>query len=208
MNLKKTLVTLAATAMLYAGAPGRAEAYEPVKGRTLETYVEMKDETDSPARVWAFFKTGLKYASDKEGEFKNYKGEKRTLGNDYMQDPVDTYLRGKGDCECYAALAYDWLKEAGYEAKIISFFAKGKNSGHAVCAVKDRGKWSYLGCDAYKRGYSSIEELVAKNEPNWAVYYELTLDQKRSTGDRASNEVYRDDEAKEEWEDYIKSQKE
>lgn len=207
MNLKKTLVTLAATVMLYAATPGRADAYTPVKGRTLETYVETKDKTDTPAKVWAFFKTGLKYAHDKPGEFINYKGEKRTLGYDYMQEPTDTYLKGSGDCECYAALAQDWLAAAGYETKIISYFAKGNNSGHAICAVKDDEKWSYLGCDAYRGGYSSIEELVAKNKPDWAVYYELTLDQTRKTGDRASNEVYRDAEAKEEWEDYINSQR-
>lgn len=207
MNLKKTLVTLAATVMLYAGAPGTVEAYKPTRGRTIETYVEMKDKTSTPAKTWAFFQIGLTYASDKKGEFKNYKGEKRTLGNDYMQDPIDTYIRGKGDCDDYAALAHDWLKEAGYETKMIAYFAKGKNSGHAVCTVKDRGKWSYLGCDAYKRGYNSIEELVAKNEPNWAVFYELTLDQTRPTGDKASNEVYRNEAAKKEWEAYIKSQK-
>ncbi|MEK6959841.1 MAG: transglutaminase-like domain-containing protein [Nanoarchaeota archaeon] len=207
MNLKKTLVTIVATAMLYAGAPGMAEAYRPVRGRTLETYVETKDKTDTPAKIWAFFKTSIKYASDKEGKFKNHKGEERTLGNDYMQDPIDTYLRGKGDCDDYAALAHDWLKEAGYETKMISYFAKGKKTGHAICAIKDDGKWSYLGCDNYKKGYTRIEELVAKNEPNWAVYYELTLDQTRPTGDRASNEVYRNEAAKKEWERYIKSQK-
>lgn len=205
MNLKKTIATLAATLLLYAGNPCQSKAYRPVPGRTLETYIEEKAKNNTPARVRTFFLKSIKYAADCPGKFVDYKGKRRQLINDYMQDPVDTYLRGKGDCEDYAELAHNWLTACGYETKVIAFFEKNKNSGHAICAVKENGRWAYLGNDAYSKWYNSISELVARNEPDWAVYFELVQDETRKTGDKIINPVYRDEKQKKLWKSYVES---
>ena len=85
-----------------------------------------------------------------------------------MQDPIDTYLRGSGDCEDYAALAAEWLTSHGYEAKIVIFDYADDDDLHAICAAKEHGKWSYLGNDGYRQGYTTIEDLVESESSGWA----------------------------------------
>lgn len=180
-----------------------ADAYTPKRGRTLDTYKEWREKTDTPSNVHDFFEQYLDEYPDRAGFFTTYSGQTREVGDDYMQNPVDTYLRGGGDCEDYAALAADWLAHHQYETKIIFFYGSGK--GHAVCAVKENDMWSYLGNDAYKKGYSSIEELVKRNaarlDMNLDSYYEIFQDDAAFTGwSTAASLLIRSDRTEESYE--------
>jgi Transglutaminase-like domain. len=84
----------------------------------------MEKQTDTPTKVNKFLEDHIRYASDKAGKFTNYKGQTRDISDDYMQDGIDTYLRGLGDCEDYANIASDYLQNHGYETKIIAFYEK------------------------------------------------------------------------------------
>ena len=215
MKLNKTLLSLTAAALLYAGTPADAQlviiqeprqtevdesdTYAAPPGRNLNTYLATRGQRNTPDKVWEFFKNnGVVYRKDLECLFRSSDGTRRIIPGDFMQEPIDTYLLGTGDCEDYAALAKDWLNAAGYPAKMIGYFERGKKTGHVVCAVKDGNTVSYLGCDKYITGYPSIAELIHKNAPGWGVYYELTLDRNNPSGQRIFNEIYRDEAARKE----------
>ncbi|MEK6960265.1 MAG: hypothetical protein AABX47_03770 [Nanoarchaeota archaeon] len=197
MNLKKKCLSLIVATALNAGMPRISESYTPLPGRTIDSYAAIKKKMDRPDKVWAYFNSSaITYRKDQEGIFVGYDNTLRIVGKDYMQDPIDTYLSGEGDCEDYAALAADWLSAAGLPSKIIGFFERGNKNGHHICAVQYHGVWFYLGNEDYNGPYPSIQALIEKNEPNWAVYYEATLDQTKGAGERVFNEIYRNDAAK------------
>ncbi len=167
----KSLQALIASALLATSC----FAYEPVATRTKETYQRDKQSTASPALVWEFYRRGgLKFIPDIAMTFKDHTGQIRHIGDDYMMHPIDTYLRGGGECEEYAALAVDWLKAHGYRAYIVgvwTVYQNQKTIGHAFCAVKEKDSWSYLGNDAYKTGFMSINDMVKKKFGEQSYYF-------------------------------------
>jgi len=219
MKLNKTLLGLTAAAILYTGTPADAQmiiikepryqeslskSYATRPGRNLNTYLETKRQRNTPAKVWEFFKSGgIEYVSDQDYVLKSHDGTIRIIRDDFMQDPIDTYNVGKGDCEDYAAIAQDWLTAAGFEAKIIGYFGSGKRTGHVICAVREQNGWSCLANDVYVRGYSSIKDMVNKIKPDWTAYYELALDKRHGSGMRIFNEVYRNNASRDELESFI-----
>jgi len=204
MDLKKKCLSLIVAAALHTGMPGISESYTPLPGRTLDSYAQIRKLMDRPDKLWAYFNSGeITYRKDQESLFESYDGTARIVGKDYMQDPIDTYLSGEGDCKDYAALAANWLSAAGLPVKIIGFFERGNNTGHHICAVQYHGVWFYLGNEDYNGPYRSLHALIEKNEPNWAVYYEATLDQTKDAGERVFNEVYRDGSSRRQFERYI-----
>lgn len=80
----------------------------------------------------------------------NYTYEKDI--HDYWQTPLETILRGKGDCEDLAILSHAVLSNKGYKPQIYAFtyYTQKGLSGHAVCLVRGKvtGKY-YLISDTH-----------------------------------------------------------
>ncbi len=153
-------------------------AYQPMRGRTVETYNEWKEKTKTPEAMNEFMNNHLHGIPDSPEEFVNHRGEKKYVGHDYMYEPIDIYLRGGGDCEDYAALAADWLRYHGYETHIILF---GECS-HAACAVRNGATWSYLGTDGYFSGYKNLETLIRQNAISFEKSLEMLPDTEAESG--------------------------
>ncbi len=177
-----TLVALLSSALpLYGDTP--------LLRRTVATYTLLKQETKTPAAVNLFIKKYLRYIPDEAGEYTNYLGQKKQVYNDYMYNPVDTYLRGGGDCEDYAALAVDWLRFHGHEAKIIACYHKNKKGGHALCVVKENGNWSYIDNGGYRSKYQTIDKLVKDACEDVRRYCDIVPDSTQLTGYKEINHV-------------------
>jgi len=158
-------------------------AYKPLKWRTPKTYTYFQQKTKTPQMMQLFLRKKCFYFSDEAGTFVGFDKQKREVIDEYMQLPLDTFLRGGGDCEDLAALAADWLHFHGYEPKIIAAFAQG-NTGHAVCAFKEGKTWSYIDQGDYKQGFSSLEDLARVVASPLLSYDELISDQSETTGYR------------------------
>lgn len=169
-----------------------SNAYTPLPRRTEQTYQYWKEKCKTPELIKRFFdQETIKYTADEVVVLVTHTEKKITQKYDYMQAPIDTYLRGLGDCEDYAALASDWLASHGYETMIIQFDYEDKDDGHAVCAVKEGGKWSYLGNDGYRKGYRTIDELVESENPEWTAYEIVVPEEAEENGRRVIKKVKR-----------------
>ena len=75
-----------------------------------------------------------------------YRSDARTYGRaDHWATPVET-LRGAGDCEDYAILKHESLRELGFsvrDMKLVVVLDKRRGVGHAVLAVK-HGEGIYI----------------------------------------------------------------
>ncbi len=160
-----------------------AHAYKPLKWRTETTYEYFKQKTKKVQQMQLFLQKKCLYFPDEAGTFVGFDGKKRKVLDEYMQLPLDTFLRGGGDCEDLAALAADWLCFHGYETKIIAVFTRG-NIGHAVCAFKEGKKWSYIDQGNYKQGFSSLEDLARSVAFPLRSYDEMIPDQQEMMGYR------------------------
>lgn len=171
----------------------KVSAYTPLPGRSTDSFAQLKRALTTPQRIMKYFnECHIRYRVDEEGFFEGHDGVTRLVGMDFMQSPLDTYLSGVGDCKDFAAFAYECL-DSYREKKIVGFFWRESKTGHHFCAVREQTGWSYLGNDEYRTGYSNIREMIEKTEQGWEVYYEAVLDECKGTGERVSNEVYRDE---------------
>ena len=78
----------------------------------------------------------IKYISDKK---------------DYWQTPVETFIRGKGDCEDFARLALDILVhiQKRKNVRFIIYIGTEKGQCHAVCVFPYYGKYNVFSNDKY-----------------------------------------------------------
>jgi len=204
MKLKKTILSLAAIVMLNSNISTKANGFEPIEKRTPQTYESIVKANSTPNKVWQFFNEELKYKLDKNGIFVDHRGVGRNIQMnipDFMKNPIDTYLRGGGTCKDYSRLGAETLRSHGYETKIIGvlpFDEFGSNDliGHAICAVKEGDKWSYLSNDAYKTGYNTIHEAVRTNIPKWGIYFEVFPNENQARGSIIRNVIAKDEQIK------------
>ena len=63
---------------------------------------------------------------------------KRDVEN-HWQDPIETLMKGTGDCEDYAILNYCLLRLSGFLSVRLAALP-----GHMVCVVKYKNKWYRL----------------------------------------------------------------
>ena len=194
--MKKTLSTLLAAALATS-----AMAYTPIKGRTQKTYDLASRINRSPEQVAEFVRDRVEYRSDVAGVFVNHRGIKRRVTDDYCQTPLDTYLRGYGDCEDFAVFAASLLNRFGYQAKLYAFYKRNDNEGHAVCVVKEGSRFSVISNGKYTAGYRSVDEFIQKECPSWGMYEEFVIDQSQVDGTLPIRTVYRDKSQEKFWDE-------
>ena len=120
-------------------------------------YDAMKQHIDTPTQCQAWMYTKLKYRWDIF---------------DTWQEPRATFNKRTGDCEDWALLANDWLRDK-YEGHILLMFREenGTHYGHATYLIKlgDK-KWISLGTFGKKNHRGAITQII----PNWSPYRHWT----------------------------------
>jgi hypothetical protein len=99
---------------------------------------------------------------------------------DTWQPPITTWYKRAGDCEDWAILANDWLRDK-YVGRFILMFRmeKGVQYGHATYAVRDSGRWVTMGTFGLKKhrrdDIGKVIERFGKYR-NWSKYKILDQD--------------------------------
>lgn len=86
----------------------------------------------------------------------------------YFKTPEETVKDKGGDCEDFAFLVDKILTDLGYEthARVISF--SNRNTMHAICIIKQDGKFTYFSDNVYMpQKHNTIAELLTNNYPYW-----------------------------------------
>lgn len=104
-----------------------------------------------------------------------YKADKSVWGkSDYWASPLESFRRGKGDCDDYAIAKYFLLRELGFsdrDMRIVVLRDNSKNEIHAVLSVKTGGKFYILDnqFDSVMTDYeiTSYEPIYSINQSNW-----------------------------------------
>ena len=137
---------------------------------TVDELVEFCHKDPEEISLWITF--NIKYVSDQE----------KWGMEDYWQSPTETLTQNKegkytGDCEDYAILAYACMKKLGYKPKIFIMYEK--QNAHAVCLVRYKRAWYYLGEELLTRtkAISYMDVVRSYNfyyDSKYTWYYFLT----------------------------------
>mgnify|MGYP001605926310 CR=1 FL=1 len=88
---------------------------------------------------------------------------------DHWQPAQETLDLKKGDCEDFAILAQNILKELGIESFIVIVNLKDFKQSHAICVFKDDKYYSFFSNQILvQTGAASIEGAVQEGYPDWA----------------------------------------
>jgi len=117
------------------------------------TIKEAAEVCQIPQHVGSWVKYWITYTSD-------------GANKDRWQSAEETFRTRKGDCEDYAILAIELLKELGVKGQLMHFtFYKGKNyHGHAICVFKENGKYNFIGTSGYNNvQVNTLKEVGIKS---------------------------------------------
>lgn len=132
---------------------------------TVDELVEFCHKDPEELSIWIAF--NIKYIDDLE----------KWGIEDYWQSPSETLESKTGDCEDYAILAYACMKKLGYHPKV--FILYNNTDAHALCLVKYKHAWYYLGEELLTRTKAWTYMDVVRsynfyNDTNYTYYYFLT----------------------------------
>lgn len=119
-------------------------------------YAAMKRHIDTPTKMQAWMYAKLRYTFDIF---------------DRWQQPIETWNKRGGDCEDWAILANDWLRDK-YETYFILMFRmdNGTQYGHATLAIKTGNqKWVTVGTFGKQKHRGDWGDIVSgfNRYKNW-----------------------------------------
>lgn len=154
LTVVREIVTTITSIVLFSTTPNASflDNYyrDTLRGRNVYTYVKDTTNVDTPSNIAGFLDRYIKYDLLNDA----HDGHP---GPDYMQNPLETYLVGEGDCEDYANFACNFLRKNNYQAQVVAIH--GKNFDHAVCVYVD-GKFRVISNDVPNRFFSTIKEIA------------------------------------------------
>lgn len=87
---------------------------------------------------------------------------------DYWQSTEETLNLKTGDCEDFAILAQDVLKNLGIDSDMVIIKFRGLKESHAVCMFKINGFYSFISNQKLiQTKQTSIREAVQEKYPDW-----------------------------------------
>ena len=94
---------------------------------------------------------------------------------DYWQTPIETVELKTGDCEDYAILSGELLKEIGVKSVLVGLQTSLTKSGHGICIFKYNSEtYSILDCGNLKETpYRTIREIVVKEYKAYPIYFAM-----------------------------------
>lgn len=124
--------------------------------RGKKDYEATIKELDTPLKVQAWLWANIKYTSDKNPA-------------DHWQPAERTFDRKRGDCEDWAILANECLKDK-YDGYFLCMY--NKSSGHATYVIKKEGeKKVSVGTFGYMTHKGSWGEII----PDWRGYEDCEM---------------------------------
>ena len=123
-----------------------------------ESYLEEVNKLDTIDKLHNYMKTKIRYVSDKK---------------DYWQTPMETLIRGAGDCEDMARFALDVLVRVQKldDVRFICYDGyymkngKKKRSGHAVCVFPVGEEHSFFSNNSLLEGFESYLQIGHESYP-------------------------------------------
>ena len=127
--------------------------FEPTEG-----YLLTVNKLDTIEKLHNYMKTNLRYVSDVK---------------DYWQTPVETFMRGAGDCEDMARFALDVLARVQKSDNVrfiiyVGYYMKNgekRKSGHAVCVFPDGEEYSFFSNNSLLKGYDNYVDIGHESYP-------------------------------------------
>ena len=137
-----------------------------------EDYLLAVNQLDTIEKLHNYMKMNLRYVSDVK---------------DYWQTPVETFMRGAGDCEDMARFAIDVLVRVQKLDNVrfiiyVGYYMKNgkkRKSGHAVCVFPDGEKYNFFSNNSLLKGFESYVDIGHESYPlglkkmeirNWQNY--------------------------------------
>ncbi len=97
----------------------------------------------------------------------SFERDQRQFGTEEKWQNPDSFLETrKGDCEDFAAFAYEMLKRNGVKAFV--FTVHGNGYGHAVCVFAENGRYNVInGTEVLRLGATDLREVATEIYPFW-----------------------------------------
>ncbi len=96
-----------------------------------------------------------------------YEKDQSQFGTEEYWQSADQFLSNrKGDCEDFALLASELLKQSGRTAFIVNIY--GSRYAHTICIYIENGKYNAIdGSDLKRVNADDLKSLISKINPSW-----------------------------------------
>ncbi len=100
----------------------------------------------TPLQIYEYNQKNIKYRHDDEKI--DFRGDGHP-GTNWMQSPLETIRKKKGDCEDYANLSSYVLRKNGYRSIVLAVWSKNLKKAHAVCVYIDKDGFGVIDNNEY-----------------------------------------------------------